>query len=280
MWKITRISIVVVIFISVAVFAQDPGDPDSLIIGIVEVPEGTPSVMVPIYAVTDDSVAQFTLPIQWSSIDGQIHPAGVYYFNPLIFWDEVNDTIDIDNSRLLITGICDTGGDDNPVLFTDYQRLVVMRIFVTIHPEAANQFVPISAYEDPFHGPPVFGLEGGGISFTPAIMDGGVTYGQVGVDEKQTLPSNFTLNQNYPNPFNMETEIGFSVPSRSFVTLEIYDLLGRKVNTLVSGNLEAGYYSATWDGTDRQGNPVSSGLYFYTLKSGEVKLSQKMVMLK
>lgn len=280
MWKITRISIVLMIFISVTVFAQDPGNPDSLIIGIIEVPDGTPSVMVPVYAATDDSVAQFTLPLQWSSVDGYIHPGGVYYFIPLLFWDEVNYNIDIDNSHLLITGISDTGGVDNPVLYTNNQRLVVMRIFVTIHPEAGGQFVSLSAYDDPFYGPPVFYLEGSGINFTPVIVDGGVSYGQVGVDEKHSLPLDFTLKQNYPNPFNMETEIGFSVPSRSFVTLEIYDLLGRKVNTLISGNLEAGYYSATWDGADRQGNPVSSGLYFYTLKSGEVKLSRKMVMLK
>jgi hypothetical protein len=275
-----KISMVLVIFLSVAVFSQDPGNPDSLIIGVVEVPEGVPSVMVPVYAVTDDSVAQFILPIQWSSPDSQVHPAGVYYFNQLLLWDEVNDSIDIDNNHLLITGVHDTGGDENPVLLTDYQRLVVMRIRVVIHPDAVDQLVPISTYVDPFYGPAVFGLVDGSTSFSPTITDGGVTYGQVGIDDKQTLPSDFTLNQNYPNPFNTKTEIRFCVPSRSLVTLDIYDLLGRKVNTLVSGNLEAGYYSANWDGTDQQGNPISSGLYFYTLKSGDVKLSRKMVMLK
>ncbi len=280
MYKIMKISMVLVIFMSVVIFAQDPGNPDSLIIGVVEVPEGAPSVMVPVYVVTDDSVAQFILPIQWSSTDGQVHPAGVYYFNQLLLWDEVNDSIDIDNNHLLITGVHDTGGDENPVLLTDYQRLVVMRIRIVIHPDAVDQFVPISTYVDPFYGPAVFGLVDGSTSFSPTIIDGGVTYGQVGIDDKQTLPSDFTLNQNYPNPFNMETEIGFSVPSRSFVTLEIYDLLGRKVNTLVLGNLEAGYYSATWDGSDRQGNPVSSGLYFYTLKSGNHSKTMKMTLLK
>lgn len=281
------IFVLLVLFIALAgantgaVFAQDPDQPDSLIIELVDLISWVPSVMVPVYAVTDDPVGQITIPLEWDSPDGMIHPAGIFYFPPLLLWDEISDTIDLDNRHILITGAHDTGGSPNPVLNTNYQRQHVFSIRIVIDQDALGQLAPIGAYDDPIHGPPTFVLDDGVTSFTPVVQTGGVVYGAVGIDDdRRSLPTSFALSQNYPNPFNMQTEISFTVPSRSYVTLEIFDLLGRKVSTLISGNFDAGYYTAAWNGIDSQGNSVSSGLYFYTLKAGDIKLSRKMLLLK
>jgi hypothetical protein len=94
------------------------------------------------------------------------------------------------------------------------------------------------------------------------------------------LPLKFELYQNYPNPFNPNTTIKFAVPYTYNITLEIYDMLGRKVKTLVNGLYEPGEYRVVWDGTNETGNLVSSGIYFYQLKAGNILISKKMMLVK
>jgi hypothetical protein len=89
------------------------------------------------------------------------------------------------------------------------------------------------------------------------------------------LPKEFQLDQNYPNPFNPSTSISFSVPSKSFVTLKVFDALGREVSTLVSEELTAGTYSRHWDAAN-----VPSGVYFCRLQAGEYLETKKMVLLR
>ena len=93
-------------------------------------------------------------------------------------------------------------------------------------------------------------------------------------------PEKFALQQNYPNPFNPETSIHFTVPKMSRVTLAIYDILGRKIRTLVSETKAAGSYNVTWNGKNNQGQPLASGLYFYKLQAGEFSATKKMMLLK
>ncbi len=94
------------------------------------------------------------------------------------------------------------------------------------------------------------------------------------------LPSDFTLSQNYPNPFNMSTTIEFSLPRRSHTTLIIYNILGERLRTLISGELPVGSYTLSWDGSIETGSPVASGVYLYEMRAGEITLSEKMVVLK
>jgi len=94
------------------------------------------------------------------------------------------------------------------------------------------------------------------------------------------LPKQFSLSQNYPNPFNQSTEIEFALMNSGFVSLEIYDILGRKVRALVSENLSAGYKSVLWDGKDNSGKEVASGIYFYQIKIGDFSEAKKLVLLK
>ncbi len=85
---------------------------------------------------------------------------------------------------------------------------------------------------------------------------------------------------NYPNPFNPITEVVYSLPSNSEVSLKVYDLLGREVITLVRGYRPAGSHRITWDGLDEQGNQVSSGVYFYRLQTNSISVTRKMLLLR
>jgi len=99
-------------------------------------------------------------------------------------------------------------------------------------------------------------------------------------DAVEAIPSGFSLVQNYPNPFNPTTEIHYTVPKRTNVSIEIYNLLGRKITSLVNEEKSAGDYSVTWDGTDSKGSSVGSGIYFYQIKAGDFRDARKMLLLK
>ena len=100
-----------------------------------------------------------------------------------------------------------------------------------------------------------------------------------GVDGE--LPVRYALGGNYPNPFNPVTRIAFDVPSPgAVVELRIYDVSGRLVRTLVDGEVPPGRHSAEWDGTDRSGAAVASGVYFYRFDAPGFGDSGRMVLLK
>jgi subtilisin family serine protease len=89
-----------------------------------------------------------------------------------------------------------------------------------------------------------------------------------------------SIQQNYPNPFNPTTKIEFSLPQPSEVGLEIFNITGQKVTTLINGPYGAGTHSITWDGRDSHGQNVASGIYFYHLQAEQFSATRKMVMLK
>ena len=94
-------------------------------------------------------------------------------------------------------------------------------------------------------------------------------------------PLGFALHQNYPNPFNPSTTISFSASQRGPAMLEIYDLTGRLVRTLLSGEVAAGNHSVLWDGRNERGTSVGSGVYFYRLKLGtDFVSSKKMILMR
>ncbi|HNX00557.1 MAG TPA: FlgD immunoglobulin-like domain containing protein [Candidatus Cloacimonadota bacterium] len=85
---------------------------------------------------------------------------------------------------------------------------------------------------------------------------------------------------NYPNPFNPETTITFSIPRQTDVKLEIYNIRGQRVKTLVSGFISRGSHQVKWDGKDQKGNSMGSGVYFYRITTPEGKVTKKMLLLK
>ena len=103
--------------------------------------------------------------------------------------------------------------------------------------------------------------------------------GVLGMDDVQ-IPDVFQLHQNYPNPFNPTTKVRYDLAERSNINITIYDVMGRKVKVLFSGMRGPGYHSVLWDGTNRMNEPVSAGMYFYTLETEVFKQTKKMVLLK
>ena len=99
----------------------------------------------------------------------------------------------------------------------------------------------------------------------------------VGVKQETTsnVPSDYKLEQNYPNPFNPATKITFGIPKSGLVKLEIYDLLGQKISTLINEEMPAGYHSVDFDAKD-----FSSGIYIYLLSVNDLMISKKMILLK
>lgn len=95
------------------------------------------------------------------------------------------------------------------------------------------------------------------------------------VDQTSGVPEVYTLKQNYPNPFNPSTTIEFAIPKNEFVTLKVFDLLGREVQSLVAENLTAGSYKATVNG-----ERLASGVYIYQLRAGNFVESKKLTLLK
>ncbi|MGH7599285.1 MAG: LamG-like jellyroll fold domain-containing protein, partial [bacterium] len=93
-------------------------------------------------------------------------------------------------------------------------------------------------------------------------------------------PATYALAQNYPNPFNPETEIRFQLPQASHVVMKIFNILGEEIRTLVDEQREAGYHGVRWDGRDKNGNPVASGVYLYQLQAGSFSEMKKMSLLR
>jgi len=90
------------------------------------------------------------------------------------------------------------------------------------------------------------------------------------------------MSQNYPNPFNPSTTISFSIPEdkKGKITLDIFSIRGRHVRSLIDSELEIGNHMVVWDGSDDNGQNVSSGVYLYILRNGDSSISRKMTLLK
>ncbi len=115
---------------------------------------------------------------------------------------------------------------------------------------------------------------------TDDATDADIVLNPTSVDENEILPQSTSLSQNYPNPFNAQTQISFEIASTGNVELSVFNLIGQKVATLASGQYEAGSYTVIWNGLDTNGNPVSSGLYYYRLQTGSDSETMKMTLLK
>jgi len=104
---------------------------------------------------------------------------------------------------------------------------------------------------------------------------GALPYIQTSIAENEIMPENILLLTNYPNPFNASTTISYNLIKSTAVTIEIYDMLGRKIETLINSYQPAGYHSIMWN-ADR----AASGIYFYKLTAGESVQTGKTILLK
>jgi xylan 1,4-beta-xylosidase len=102
----------------------------------------------------------------------------------------------------------------------------------------------------------------------------------VGESKSGEVPGKFSLEQNFPNPFNPSTTVSYRLSAVSHVTLRIFDMLGREIVTLVNNEQAAGQYTAQWDAKNKNGEDLSSGVYFYQLRAGEFVSTNKMIFMK
>ncbi|HDI83141.1 MAG TPA: T9SS type A sorting domain-containing protein, partial [candidate division WOR-3 bacterium] len=104
-----------------------------------------------------------------------------------------------------------------------------------------------------------------------------------GIEENNSYssPISFELMESYPNPFNASTSIKYTLPTRAHIELNIYNIQGQLVRTLLSGEKSPGTHKVNWDGRNERGRNVSSGIYFYQLKmAGGIQKTRKMILLK
>jgi hypothetical protein len=117
-------------------------------------------------------------------------------------------------------------------------------------------------------------------NYVRLVRDAGAT----GVDDPHSeapgLPKRFDLCQNYPNPFNPVTSIGYSLPTSAAVDLSVYNLLGQRVKTLISGTQPAGDHEVIWDSTDENGLSVASGIYICLMIAGGQRATRKMCLMR
>ncbi|KAA3601596.1 MAG: T9SS C-terminal target domain-containing protein [Calditrichaeota bacterium] len=125
------------------------------------------------------------------------------------------------------------------------------------------------------HYEPIYAIQGQLIHYEL------VTVVEVNEEVNFVKATEYELFENYPNPFNPETTIQFRIPKTEKVKLEIFNLIGQKIKILASGNeFVKGTHSLKWNGTDENGNQVSSGVYFYKLQTENFNQTNKMVLLK
>jgi hypothetical protein len=98
--------------------------------------------------------------------------------------------------------------------------------------------------------------------------------------EDGELPTAVSLSQNLPNPFGEETGIAYTLPAKSDVLLQVFNVAGKLVRTLVDGPQPAGRWNVGWDGADENGQAVSNGVYFYRLTTGEKTIEKRMVLVE
>ena len=180
-------------------------------------------------------------------------------YEPSIYMINLNRIFGVQSGSLLMSIDCAGGQvvDSTPISAHNYDRT---RLF---NPDNDTILKLFGIYEDSLF---VFSFD----SSTDIADD----------NDHNPIPSEFSLGQNYPNPFNLSTTIKYSLPSRSDVTFAVYNLLGRKIYTRNFTDQPAGDYTVVWNGCDRYGREVASGIYFYLLKSGEFTDSKKMLLLK
>lgn len=192
-------------------------------------------------------------------------------------WDEIH-TFDVNND----------GKDD---ILINYTYTVVILTWNNIEEEF--EIFYLSYWDYPVHGTTMYGLNNNGrLDFfistkendkIPALRT--YYYENKSVTDIDVpaapVPSAFTLKQNYPNPFNGKTQIPFSLKNKSAISLKIYTILGREVTTLIDIQIYSpGQHSVGWNGRDRNGKEVSSGVYYYVLSDGSQTSSGKMLLIK
>jgi hypothetical protein len=282
--RVAFYTMAIFVVMTIGVFAQqdpdDPGIQDSMIVSSTEAFADTSMVQlvfVDIYAVSDDSVKFYNIPLRWNSPLGGVIPIDITYYFPFC-WEERYDTILYAQHYIRMVGF--SGWGDNCALYTDSVRERFASIRFMIPANTPSQLIALDSCWDDRNGSLLFGLSDGMTEVTPGFQYGYISIIPLGIENEPSTPRAFSLSQNYPNPFNSSTTVEFSLPSGGNIELSIFDILGRKVKILADNYIESGQYVITWDGANAEGSDAPSGTYILALRNGESVTTRRMTLLK
>jgi len=252
-------------------FAIDPGQKDTLLV----YPQDCNFIFVGFH---DEPLSGFAVPLKYKNPQSDIGLDSVKFHRVMLEADMLDSVIDREQGTV-----------------------VVYAIWFDSTPPARDTFFTLYFTPGPNWDPSVpakmdtFRLESGqSLSFTDVEVNditphigSSLAFGNECLDFWQAsqkggvkVPSSFFLGHNLPNPFNAETVIAFGLSQPGQVVIEIFNILGQKVKTVVNGQMPAGYHKISWEGKDAQGKKVASGIYFYRMKTGEFSDIKKMSLIK
>ena len=263
----------------VLAFSQDPGVPDTVRVECLEIVGPSTQVTVEVSLYNDENLGAIILPLTFS------HPSNQAICDSLHWGPRVTakmpnmyagqDTahyIDTTNFKVNVWAVWFTEFPAGNGLIATLYFSIPSNWDSTVAVSIDSTWWPrndIGVYLTTASLPPV--------DFIPVFYKGALEVKEVNTPAKPTV---FSLSQNYPNPFNPKTFIRFALPRDSWVKMEIYNILGQRVKTLVDEKLTAGAKEVEWDGKDDKGFEVGSGIYFYKIKADDFSDIKKMVMLK
>jgi len=235
------------------------------------------TVTVPLVVGNADGLMAMDIPLSFS--EGVTLKEVTFENTRVEYFDLKLSHIDNDAHQVIIGLINQATPEKKPFLSAG-EGAVANLVFSVDDPALTEITISAATMEDPHHSLMYIYNDGEGHQHRELPDYAGTTIALSEIGGSSVVPVDYGLNQNYPNPFNPTTEISFALPQASFVTLDIYNVLGQRVNSLVNGELPAGEHTVTWNGTNDAGGSVASGVYFYRLTAGDFVQTKKMMMLK
>jgi hypothetical protein len=281
MKRVSIIAALLCLLVPALLTAADLGKRDIVKFGPAEMTEDN-KVTVPIYVTHDESIVAMDIPLEWS--DGVTLTSVSFDDTRVADFDAKIANINEETNRVLIGLISmvyapreilkpGDGVVAYPTFRIDDPTIEQFEInpFTATNPGHSLALV----YNDWSTGKPLVD------HVNPEVQDNVIAVKDLnpGQDGPQ-VPDKYALGQNFPNPFNPSTTLSYSLKQAGHVTLNIYNILGQNVRTLVDEYQDAANYTKLWDGRDDSGNNVASGVYFYRIRSGDFTDIKKMVLMK
>jgi hypothetical protein len=286
--KLKSLVFLAVLLITVpAAYSQDQGAPDSVKLVVTSLP---PVIGLPLQPFTvacsvfvdADNLASMTFGWKWDDPNLQMDSARAFgdfaAMNLIFFYLDDQIATTNDSQIAVLNGVSFGSG---------YPPAPAWRLCATYYMTLANWTtargsINIDSVTHPSYTQTEYIFAPVSTTDYKPIWGGPINISTSGVDESDlsNIPATFELQQNYPNPFNPTTKIKYGLPTKSHMTLKVYNLLGQEINTLVDQVVPAGTHETQWDGKDKTGVEVATGIYFYKLVAGDFVETKKMMLVK
>lgn len=259
---------------------EDPGVRDTVRIGNAIIPVVTPGqlISIPVYIYSDEDLAAMTLGFQWSS--PHIRYASVLLSQELQDLGFTTLLHRPDTTQQII-GVGVIHFEAGVIPASNEARLMFTVRFMTKTGAVPTEITIDSTFFGAV-GPFELAKAGGIGELCPEFSHMAAVDIRLPVQEFDgpVLPETYSISQNNPNPFNPTTSIDFALPTAAKTKIEVFNILGQKVKTLVDEYLTAGNKRVEWDGTDENGSTVASGIYLYRMTANDYTETKKMMLMK